>query len=134
MITKTHVFRIKPGKDVFKGVFDYCNENKITSGVVLSLLGSLNNIELGFLKELPGKFITKKFEGPLEIACGTGTIAQKDGESILHIHIVISNENGAFGGHLVAGDIFSTAEVVIGELDEEIKREKDDFTGLNEIV
>jgi predicted DNA-binding protein with PD1-like motif len=41
----------------------------------------------------------------------------------LHIHILVSDENKAVGGHLNEGKIFSTAEVFIQELDYPIKRE-----------
>jgi predicted DNA-binding protein with PD1-like motif len=30
--------------------------------------------------------------------------------------------------------VFSTAEVVIGELDQQLRRETDSYTGLNELV
>ena len=133
MFKKIHIVRIKPGQQIVDEIMRYCGEKRIKSGVIISLLGSLKDVELGFLKELPGRYISKKIEGPLEIVCGTGTIALKDGKTLLHIHIVVSDEKGAVGGHLVSGTIFSTAEVVIGEIDEQIERYKDDFTGLNEM-
>ena len=133
MFRKIHIIRIKPDQQIVDEILRYCEDKGIKSGVIISLVGSLKDVNLGFLKELPGKYISKKIEGPLEIVSGTGTIALKDGEVVLHIHIVISDEKGAVGGHLVSGTIFSTAEVVIGELNEQLERYKDDFTGLNEL-
>ena len=77
--------------------------------------------------------MSKHLDGPSEIASGMGTVALKDGKIILHIHIVVSDENRAVGGHLAGATVFSTAEVVIAELDEQLERYKDDFTGLNEL-
>jgi predicted DNA-binding protein with PD1-like motif len=133
MFKKVHIFRVKPGQKLNHEVLDYCQKNNITSGIILSLLGSLNNVELGFLKELPGKYIAKKFSGPLEIVSGTGSIAKKDREIITHIHLTISDEIKAVGGHLIEGEIFSTAEVVIGEIEDQIERYMDHYTGLNEL-
>ncbi|MBI5060885.1 MAG: DNA-binding protein [Candidatus Aenigmarchaeota archaeon] len=134
MYKKIHVFRIKPDTKLVDEIMRYCESHDIRSGVVISLIGSLKSVNLGILKELPGKFISKRMEGPLEIACGSGTVAEKDGKIILHIHIVVSDENGAVGGHLASATIFSTAEVVIGELPFQLERYKDDYTGLNELV
>jgi len=134
MYKKMHVFRVKPDKELMDEIMKYCELNNITSGVVISLIGSLKKVNLGILKELPGKFISKRMDGPLEIACGSGTVATKDGKIILHIHIVVSTEEGAVGGHLAGATIFSTAEVVIGELPFPLERYKDDFTGLNELM
>ncbi len=134
MYKNIHVFRVKPGMQLVDEIMHYCEKNGITSGVIISLIGSLKSVNLGILKELPGKFISKKLSGPLEIACGSGTVATKDGKLILHIHLVVSTENGAVGGHLASAEVFSTAEVVIGELPFPLERYKDDYTGLNELV
>ncbi len=133
MLGKTHVVRVKPNQNLLDEIIRYCEENKIASAAILSIIGSLRWVNLGILKELPGKFIPKKMEGPLEIASGMGTVAMKDGKVILHIHMVVSDENGAIGGHLAGATVFSTAEIVIGELEEQLERYKDDFTGLNEL-
>lgn len=133
MFKKIHVIRIKPGQDLMQEIIEYCEREKITSGVIIEMIGSLKWVNLGILKELPGKFLRKKMEGPLEIASAMGTIALKDGKVILHIHAVVSDENRAIGGHLAGGKVLSTAEVVIGEIEEQLERYKDEFTGLNEL-
>lgn len=133
MFRKIHIIRIKPDEEIMEEILKYCQKKKITSAVIISLLGSLKEVNLGILKKLPGRFIAKKIKGPLEIGCGTGTIALQDKKIILHIHVVVSDEKGATAGHLVTGTIFSTAEAVIAEISEKLERYKDDFTGLNEL-
>lgn len=133
MFKRVCVLRIKPGQEILQEILRYCEEKRIYSGVIISLLGSLSEVNLGILKGLPAKFISKKIKGPLEIGCGTGSIARKDGKTILHIHLVVSDENQAIAGHLAGGKVLSTAEVVIGELKEQLKRYKDPKTGLNEL-
>ena len=131
---RVHVFRVKPDEEIIEAVTQYCQANKITSAIVTGIIGSLQSVKLGFLKELPGKYDTHDFQGPLEIVCAQGTVALCDDQLILHIHIMASNEDGAVGGHLSKGHVFSTAEVVLTELNEQIKRQPDDYTGLNELA
>lgn len=133
-IKKIHVFRVKPKEELLTSIKNYCEKRKITSAIVFGIIGSLENVELGFLKKLPGKYITKKFSGPLEIVHAQGSVALKNSERIIHIHIQISDEKKSIGGHLLSGKIFSTAEVILCELDYQLKRYKDNYTGLYELI
>ena len=122
-----------PGAEIMDEILKYCNKKKVTSGIVIGIIGSLVKARLNYLKELPGKYISIDYEGPLEIVNAQGSIARKDNELICHIHMQIANEHFCYGGHLVSGDIFSTAEVTIGELDYQLARYTDRYTGLNEL-
>ncbi len=141
MFKKIHVFRIKPGSNLMGSLKEFCLKNEINSAVLLGMIGSLEEVELAFLKELPGKYIKKTFCGPLELVSSQGTVGsviksskEAAGERWLHIHIVASNEKETVSGHLVEGKIFTTAEVVLGELDYQIERYHDEDTGLKELV
>jgi len=83
---------------------------------------------------LPGKYETESYQGPMEIVCAQGSVALKGDDLIVHIHIQMSTQQMCYGGHLVEAVVFSTAEVVIGELDFQLHRYFDDYTGLNELV
>ena len=131
---ETYVFRVKPDQELAEAVKNYCKQNNISSAVITGIIGSLRSVELGFLKELPGKYITRKFEGPIEIVAAQGSIALCEEELIAHVHLLISDEKNAVGGHLVTGTIFSTAEVVLQELDGQLRRKTDDYTGLKELI
>ncbi|MBS3055805.1 MAG: DNA-binding protein [Candidatus Aenigmarchaeota archaeon] len=133
MFRKIHVFRIKPEQDLLKGIMEYCREHKIKSGVIVHIIGSLKYAKLGYLKKLPGNYIQKKFRGPLEIVNGQGTIAVLGDSIVSHVHVTLSDENRVIAGHMADENIvFSTAEVVLIET-KIIEREKDDYTGLNEL-
>ena len=134
MFKKVHVFRVKPDQELPDAIADYCQSNNVTSGVVLGIIGSLKNARLNYLMELPGKYVPVDYSGPLEIISAQGTVALKDDETIIHVHIQLSSQEGCYGGHLAGATVFSTAEVVIGELDYQIWRYEDDYTGLNELM
>ena len=83
---------------------------------------------------LPGKYEGVDYPGPLEIVCAQGSVALKEDSLIVHIHVQLSGQDLCRGGHLAEAMVFSTAEVVIGELDYQLQRQPDDYTGLNELI
>ena len=133
MFKKIHIFRIKPRQELASEITRYCRQNSISSAVVIGIIGSAESARLNFLKELPGKYETEEYQGPLEIVCAQGSVALKDAELIVHVHIQLSDSDRCRGGHLVEAKVFSTAEVTIGELDYQLYRYADDYTGLNEL-
>ena len=68
----------------------------------------------------------------MEILSLLGNISTKDDEPYLHLHIVVSNDEGeALGGHLTKAVISVTAEISIDIIDTYIGREADSLTGIN---
>jgi len=132
---KTYMFRVKPNEELLTAIKYYCEKNQIRSAVITHIIGSFSKVTLGFLKTLPGKYITKEFKGPLEVVCCQGTIATmvNSSELVMHIHGMLSDESKAIGGHINEATVFSTAEVFLQELDFPLKRKADAYTGLKEI-
>lgn len=133
MFKKVYVFRVKPRQELASEISRYCQQNGISSAVVIGIIGSVEKARLNFLKELPGKYESVDFPGPLEIVSAQGSVALKEAELIVHVHIQLSDSAGCRGGHLVETRVFSTAEVVIAELDYQLQRYADNYTGLNEL-
>jgi len=134
LFKKVHVFRVKPEQELLGEIVRYCREHGISSGVVIGIIGSVRSARLNFLMELPGKYDSVEYLGPLEIVCAQGSVALKNDEPIVHIHIQLSGQDTCRGGHLASATIFSTAEVTIGELDYQLQRQPDSYTGLNELL
>ena len=133
LFKKVHVFRVKPGQELASEIAGYCRQNGVFSGVVIGIIGSVESAGLNFLEELPGKYETREYKGPLEVVCAQGSIALKGAELVTHVHILLSSPDECRGGHLVEARVFSTAEVVIAELDYQLHRYTDSYTGLNEL-
>ena len=134
LFKKVHVFRVKPGQELLAEIARYCRENAITSGIIIGIIGSAEKARLNSVKELPAKFFSNDLTGPLEIVSGQGSVALMNGETLLHIHLQVANKDACWGGHLADATIYSTAEVTIGELDYQLHRQFDSYTGLNELV
>jgi hypothetical protein len=134
LFKKVHVFRVKPEQELLGEIARYCREHNISSGVIIGIIGSVKSARLNFLMQLPGKYDSVDYAGPLEIVCAQGSVAVKDDSPVLHIHIQLSGQDTCRGGHLAEATVFSTAEVTIGELDYQLRRQTDSYTGLNELV
>ncbi len=125
---KTHSIRLLPNTDLKNQIVNLCAEKNISSGIILSSVGSLKSAHL----RLSDKKTGSVFQGPFEILSLNGTLA-KNG---IHLHICISDSSGqTIGGHLLEGClIHTTCELVIGEIsDLEFIRELDPQTNYMEL-
>lgn len=134
MFQKVHVFRVKPGQELLDSIERYCREHDITSGVVIGIIGSVTSARLNFLISLPANFEGVDYSGPLEIVAAQGSVALKEDNPIIHIHVQLSGQDICRGGHLARATVFSAAEVAIAELDYQLQRQSDSYTGLNELI
>lgn len=130
-VGKIYAFRISEGEDLAEEIKKRAEENGVKAGIII-LIGSLKEVVLGYYKG--GQYHSIHLYGPLEIASCMGNIAvDEDGETIVHAHVVVSNEKGeAFGGHLMKNSIVgATAELIIIEgTDMALQRAFDKKTGL----
>lgn len=125
---KTFAIRLHPGQDLKAEVLSFCKSQGLQAACVLTCVGSLTKTAL----RLAGKDQIKVWEEKMEILSLVGTIAA-DGA---HLHLSIADANGqAFGGHLVEGClIYTTAEIVLGELEDlKFLRVVDPATGYKEL-
>lgn len=123
-------FRLKPGHFLKEEIEKRTKE--IGAGVLLSIVGALENANLRMAGATSDNQIVKNFKGPFEIVSGTGSFS-KDG---CHLHISVSNKEGqVIGGHLKDGcEVAVTAEIIIGIFDDiSYKRVLDKKTGFKEL-
>ncbi|EQD75474.1 DNA-binding protein [mine drainage metagenome] len=76
------ILKIETGDDVFKTMKDLVSSEKITSGIVLSGIGMINNGRVGYLNV--DKYVEMTFEEPREVVSFSGSISEN--EPIFHIH------------------------------------------------
>jgi len=116
-----HVFRLKPGQDFVNELRAWAKQKQIKAGTVLSVVGSFTQIHLRYANQPTGV----AQEGHFEIVSLVGTF----NDTSHHLHVAVSNENGqTFGGHMLVGNIvYTTAEIVVAELENlDFSREKDE--------
>ena len=121
------VSRIIPGKDLKKSIEYLMNENNLKSGIIVSIVGNIDNAFLRMSND-----DKKVFKGLFDIVSAEGTVSY-DG---IHVHIAISDAEGVvYGGHLLEGcKVYTTAEISIIESQKILKRIFDPKTGYKELV
>jgi hypothetical protein len=127
--SKVYVFRLKPHEDLKKSILHFANEHKITAGIILTCVGSLEQYNIRFANQDNGS----KAQGFYEIVSVTGTFNNTSS----HIHISVSDSTGkTIGGHLLDENlIYTTAEIAIAELtDVAFERREDSTYGYKELT
>ncbi|XP_054758122.1 uncharacterized protein LOC129264298 isoform X2 [Lytechinus pictus] len=124
-----HALRLRPGEELRGKLFEYVQNHGLKAAFILTCVGSLQTVSLRMADSVTMMHIEKN----LEIVSLVGTLSGGHG----HLHMSLSDELGnVVGGHLL-GDavVFSTAEVVIGEIPHlSFSREPDPETGYDELV
>ena len=105
-------------------------QHHIRAGIILTCVGSLEQVSLRYANT--GK--ATKLQGHFEIVSLVGTFAEHSGQ---HIHLSVSDGQGTTtGGHMLTGNnVYTTAEIVVGALDDvEFEREHDSTYGYAELA
>lgn len=126
---KTYALRLHPGQDPQLELVRFAQDHSLQAGFILTCVGSLRRAAL----RLANQPNTTFYQGKFEIVSLVGTLSP-DGP---HLHISLSDSHGnTIGGHLQDGsEIYTTAEIVIGELENlRFQRPVDPETGYDELM
>jgi len=125
---KIYSFRLSPGQDLKKELDAFAKEKNLQAGYVITCVGSLRKAVLRLANQPEAVTWVQKYE----IVSLVGTFSP-DGS---HLHISLSDSTGqTVGGHLMNGcEVYTTAEIVIGEATAlQFRRELDPQTTYKEL-
>ena len=126
-----YLLRLNRGEEVITELIKFCQENKITAGIVTGL-GAGQTATLSFYHLDQKKYEEKEIRTGFEIAVFSGNIATLNNGITLHAHGVLSAENGeTTGGHIKKLVIAATGEFVIETMNQPLIRKYNDEIGLN---
>ena len=126
---RTYALRLKPGDDLRQQLTAFAQQNHILAGTMITCVGSLTVATL----RLANQEGPSVYKGHFEIVSLVGTLSTNGS----HLHIAVSDSTGrTIGGHLLDGcRVYTTAEIVLGELPQlEFRREPDATFGYQELV
>lgn len=122
------VFRLKRGDDLKRSIMNYCEENKITSGAIVTAVGCVSEVRIRKADGVNEYFEVKDYE----LVSLTGTISEQGP----HLHVSFSDVRlNTIGGHLLDGTIVNTTmEIVLMKFDKyRLTRSPDEETGYDEL-
>lgn len=123
-----YTIRLKPHQDLQVELMKFAEVQKLKAAFVATCAGSLEQLNLRYANQSAGM----KQSGHFEILSLVGTFNNASS----HFHLSVADSTGkTIGGHLLEKNlIYTTAEIVIGELPKvEFGRELDSTYGYQEL-
>ena len=122
---QVHVVILDSGEEAFAALTKFANDKKLTAAS-LSAIGAFEKATVGWFD-----FGTKSYKEievgqQCEVLSAIGDVAVgDDGKASLHVHIVLGLSDGSTrGGHLLAGTVRPTLEVMLTEVPSGLRRRK----------
>ena len=128
---KTHLLRLEKGEELVSSLTEYITQNQIKLGMI-SGIGATDKFQLGLFNPQTKAYLSTEYQTPVEITSLLGNCSTMNGETYLHLHANMGDEqNQVLGGHLNYAWISATAEIIIQEIDGEVDRFFSEEIGLN---
>ncbi|MGY4571013.1 MULTISPECIES: PPC domain-containing DNA-binding protein [Bradyrhizobium] len=122
---QVHVVVLDSGEEAFGALTKFANDAKVTAAS-LTAIGAFERATVGWFDFTSKSYRKIEINEQCEVLCAIGDIATgDDGKASLHIHIVLGLSDGSTrGGHLLAGIVRPTLEVVVTEAPARLRRRK----------
>ncbi len=119
------VAKLDDGSDLFRSIETIMDELDQESAILVSGIGMLKNITIGFYNRNTGEYEWEKLNDPKELLSVKGSIT-KDGD--MHLHVQVSGkDHRVIGGHLNEAEVFNVTELTMIVFEEmELSRERDE--------
>jgi len=125
------VLALEVGEEAVETITAFAAEHNLC-GASLTGIGAFSHSQLGYFNPATEEFVQNDVDEQTEVLSMIGNIAQ-EGESDhhLHVHVVLGCRDASTrGGHLVAGWVRPTLEIILEESPEHLQRGMDKKTGL----
>jgi uncharacterized protein len=126
-----HLLKPPYGSDLLKELESYVRAERINLAW-LSGLGAVSRATIRYYDQPNQTWADLDFDRRLEVASLCGNISLLNGEPIVHVHLVLADEQGrCYGGHLGHNTLVFNLEVLLNTLSgPPVVRKMDPQTGL----
>jgi len=120
-----HVVILDSGEEAFDALTRFARESGI-SAASLTAIGAFERATVGWFDIVSKSYKKIEVEEQCEVLSAIGDVAAgDDGKASLHVHVVLGLSDGSTrGGHLLAGTVRPTLEVVLTEVPATLRRKK----------
>jgi len=127
---KTFALVFDKDEEVKESLLRFATENGLR-GAQVTGIGAFSEVTLGFFDRKKKSYQEIPVKEQVEVLSFAGNIAEKDGNPMLHAHVVVGKPDGtAHGGHFLNGRVWPTLEMIVTETPVHLRRLKDQETGL----
>ncbi|WP_454627302.1 PPC domain-containing DNA-binding protein [Bradyrhizobium cenepequi] len=122
---QVHVVILDTGDEAFAALTKFVNDARI-SAAALTAIGAFERATVGWFDFGSKSYRKIEVNEQCEVLSAIGDVAiGDDGKASLHVHIVLGLSDGSTrGGHLLAGVVRPTLEVVLTETPAKLRRKK----------
>jgi predicted DNA-binding protein with PD1-like motif len=107
---------LAPGEELLEGLNRAVSELGLEAAT-LQVIGALQQATLGYFDQEAGEYRTFS-TGHVEISSGLGNVSIRDGVPFVHLHLVLSEQDGrSLGGHAMDGCLAYVVEAYLRRLD-----------------
>ena len=125
------IVRLDIDDEILESIKTIC-ENENVKSAVIHAIGAVKSADIALFDFASKEYKENSFNEFMELLSLEGNVTKMNKETYIHLHASLGNEKGqALGGHLKRAVIGATCEMFIETLPYEIKRIKDEETGLN---
>src|SRR5882757_8411792 len=113
------------GEEAFSTLQNYARQEEIFAAS-LTAIGAFARATVGWFDFASKSYKEVEIDEQCEVLSAIGDVAVgDDGKASLHVHIVLGLSDGSTrGGHLLAGTVRPTLEVVVTEVPARLRRKK----------
>ena len=105
--------------------------DEMVEGASFEAIGGFDGVTLGYFDWERKQYKRIPLEEEVEVLSLVGNITRNEGEPAVHAHVVVGRSDATTrGGHLLAGRVRPTLELVLTETPAELRKQKDPETGL----
>ncbi|MFW6178158.1 MAG: PPC domain-containing DNA-binding protein, partial [Desulfohalobiaceae bacterium] len=87
------VFKLPHAEDLLQALGNICREKRISTGS-LEVIGALKSAAVAYYDQEKQEYARIELPGEWEILSCLGNISLKQGEAIVHAHIILSDSQG----------------------------------------
>lgn len=126
----TYAVIFDPGDEALAGLTQFASEQGL-SAAHFTGIGAFQDVTLGFFDLERKEYLEIPITEQVEVLSLVGDITWHEGKPLVHAHVVVGKRDGtAHGGHLLAGHVQPTLEVIVEESPAHLRRVVDRETGL----
>jgi predicted DNA-binding protein with PD1-like motif len=108
-----YTLKLDTGEEIIASLGSFAATEAVRAGMI-SGIGAVGDVELGFFVGETGQYIRRAFEGEHEIGALTGNFSELDGVPFPHCHVLIAGRDFiAYTGHLFRGVVSVTCEIQV---------------------